>query len=312
MKKHLEIVIVLGLLFPSGAWALDIVKDGRATAVSTEDGETLSARKCIISAIDAKRLFLNLMDEADLPSGLIGRVKQVSVTSASLFKVDLALSERPVFQAYGGRPEQTIASPIIAPSLDYVYDGWVDIIAGKPSRRPGLWCACCTALDPSLAPPGKHTLWLSQFAPFELSGRRSWDKIKEQVADQVVDTFAKYAPNVKDAILGRLVTSPLDWQRLTDNIHGCAWHVDMEIHQAWGLRPLPELSRYRTPIPNLYLTGSGCHPGGGITGLPGRNAALEVLRDLGHGAPKRNVASLLKGWLALYRSFVRFRRMAGM
>jgi beta-carotene ketolase (CrtO type) len=252
------------------------------------------------------------MDEADVPSGLIGRVRQVSVTSASLFKVDLALSERPVFDAYGARPEQTIASPIIAPSLGYVYDGWVDIIAGKPSRRPALWCACCTALDPSLAPPGKHTLWLSQFAPFELSGRRSWDKIREKVADDMVDTFAKYAPNVKDAVLGRLVTSPLDWRRLTDNISGCAWHVDMEIHQAWGLRPLPELSRYRTPIPNLYLTGSGSHPGGGITGLPGRNAALEVLRDLGHGAPKRNVASLVKGWLALYRSFARFRKMTGM
>lgn len=288
------------------------IRGSRATAVTTETGETYEAGKCVVSAIDARRLFLSLMDEADVPAGLIGRVKQVSVNSASLFKVDLALSQKPVFDRYGGRDEQTIASPIIAPSLDYVYDGWVDIMAGRPSREPGLWCACCTALDPSLAPEGKHTLWLSQFAPFRLSDGKSWDEIEEQVADQMVDTFCEYAPNVKDAVLGRLVTSPLDWHRLTDNINGCAWHVDMEIHQAWGLRPLPELSQYRTPIANLYLTGSGTHPGGGITGLPGRNAALEVLRDLGHGAPRKSIVHLVKEWLGLYRSFRRFRKMTGM
>jgi beta-carotene ketolase (CrtO type) len=282
------------------------VKDGRAAAVTVTGGETYEAAKCVVSAIDAKRVFLNLMDEADVPSGLLTRAKQISVTSASLFKVDLALSERPVFDRYGSRPEQTLASPIIAPSLRYVYDGWVDILSGKPSREPGLWCACCTALDPSLAPEGKHTLWLSQFAPFELSSGESWDDLQEQVADQVVDTFCKYAPNTKDAILGRLITSPVEWLRLTDNPRGCAWHVDMELHQAWGLRPLPELSQYRTPIPNLYLTGSGTHPGGGITGLPGRNAAMEVLRDLGHRAPRRGVASRVREWLALYRSFRRF------
>lgn len=286
-----------------------IVRNGRATGVTTQQGETFEATKSVVSALDAKRVFLNLLDETDVPSGLIGRVKQISVASASLFKVDLALSERPVFEAYGARPEQTIASPIIAPSLQYVHDGWLDIQAREPSREPGLWCACTTALDPSLAPEGKHTLWLSQFAPFKLSGGRSWDNIGEQVADQVIETFCKYAPNVRQSIIGRLVTTPLDWYRLTDNINGCAWHVDMEIHQAWGLRPLPELSQYRTPLKGLYLTGSGSHPGGGITGMPGRNAALEVLRDLGHGVPRKGLVSLVKGYWKLWRSFQRFRKM---
>jgi len=265
----------------------------------------------VVSAIDAKRLFLSLMDPSDVPSGLLVRTRKISVESASLFKVDLALSERPVFDRYGARPEQTIASPIIAPSLEYVRDGWNDIVAGRPSENPGLWCACCTALDPSLAPEGKHTLWLSQFAPYELSGGRSWDDVSEAVADQVVDTFTRYAPNTRGAIEGRLVTTPLDWERLTDNTRGCAWHVDMEIHQAWGLRPLPELSRYRTPIANLYLTGSGTHPGGGITGMPGRNAALEVLRDAGHRVSRRSLTSMAKGYLGLLRSFLRFRKMTG-
>jgi beta-carotene ketolase (CrtO type) len=287
------------------------VSNGRASAVTTESGATFEAGKHVVSAIDARRLFLDLVDEADVPSGLVQRVEQVSVRSASLFKVDLALSERPVFERYGARPEQTIASPIIAPSLSYVYDGWLDIMGGRPSRQPGLWCACCTVLDPSLAPEGKHTLWLSQFAPFRLAGGKSWDDIREEVADQVVDAFSRYAPNTKGAVLGRLVTSPLDWQRLTDNINGCAWHVDMEMHQAWGLRPLPELSDYRTPIPNLYLTGSGSHPGGGITGLPGRNAALEILRDLGRRPPRKGIAGLVREWAGLYRSFRRFRRMTG-
>jgi beta-carotene ketolase (CrtO type) len=289
-----------------------IVKNGKAVGVQTASGNTFEATRGVISALDARRVFLNMMDESDVPSGLIGRVNQVSVASASLFKVDLALSQRPVFADYGARPEQTIASPIIAPSLQYVYDGWLDIQAGKPSREPGLWCACCTALDPTLAPEGKHTLWLSQFAPYQLSGGQSWDDIRERVADEVVDTFCKYAPNVRNAIEGRLITTPLDWERLTDNPRGCAWHVDMEIHQAWGLRPLPELSQYRTPIANLYLTGSGTHPGGGITGLPGRNAALEVLRDLGHRGPRRGLVATVKNYWGLYRSFMRFRKMTGL
>jgi len=285
------------------------MRNGTASGVSTEGGETYEASRHVVSAIDAKRVFLNLMDEADVPSGLISRVKQISTTSASLFKVDLALSELPVFERYGGLAEQTIASPIIAPSLQYIYDGWVDIMGGQPSREPGLWCACCTALDPSLAPEGKHTLWLSQFAPYNLSGGRPWEDIKEQVADQVVDAFSRYAPNTKDAVIGRLTTAPDDWHRLTDNINGCAWHVDMEMHQAWGYRPLPELSQYRTPIPNLYLTGSGSHPGGGITGIPGRNAALEVLRDMGQRPHKKGLAAKVREWAGLYRSFRRFRQM---
>jgi beta-carotene ketolase (CrtO type) len=277
----------------------------------TKDAETFEAGSHVISAIDAKRLFLELMDEGDVPSGLLQRVRQVSVTSASLFKVDLVLSARPVFERYGGLPEQTLASPIIAPSLNYVLDGWIDIESGQPSREPGLWCACCTALDPSLAPEGKHTLWLSQFAPFRLAGGRSWDDVREETADRAIETFARYAPNVRSAVLGRQVTSPLDWRRLTDNTNGCAWHVDMEMHQAWGFRPLPELSQYRTPIPNLYLTGSGLHPGGGITGLPGRNAALQILKDMGHGTPKKGLTGLVREWMGLYRSFRRFRRMTG-
>jgi len=286
-----------------------IVEGNRAKAVVTATGETFEARRCIVSGLDARRVFLKLIPEADVPSGVLGRVRQISVASASLFKVDLALSERPVFSNHGSRPEQTIASPIIAPSLQYVYDGWLDIQAGQPSREPGLWCACATALDPSLAPEGRHTLWLSQFAPYELSGGKSWDDVREQVADQIVGTFCRYAPNVKDAIIGRLITTPLDWERLTDNPRGCAWHVDMELHQAWGLRPLPELSQYRTPVEGLYLTASGTHPGGGITGLPGRNAAHQVLRDLEHRVPKKGLVSLARGYLKLWRSFQRFRKM---
>jgi beta-carotene ketolase (CrtO type) len=287
------------------------VRNGRATGVTVAGGETFEAGQHVVSAIDARRLFLNLMDEGDVPTGLLQRVRQVSVTSASLFKVDLALSERPVFERYGSRPEQTLASPIIAPSVQYVRDGWLDIESGRPSREPGLWCACCTALDPGLAPEGQHTLWLSQFAPYRLAEGRSWDDLRESVADQVIDAFGRYAPNTQGAVLGRLVTTPLDWERLTGNPNGCAWHVDMEMHQAWGFRPLPELSRYRTPIPNLYLTGSGSHPGGGITGLPGRNAALQILKDMGHAAPKKGVVGLMREWLGLYRSFRRFRTMTG-
>lgn len=284
------------------------IKAGRATAVGTEAGELFETSGCVVSSIDAGRLFLGLLDESDVPRGLVGRVKQVSVASAALFKVDLALSEVPVFKRHGSRPEQTIASPVLAPSLEHVRDAWADIIAGRPSESPVLWAACPTALDPSLAPEGGHTLWLAQFAPFALAGGRSWDEVKQEAADRAVETFCGYAPNTRDAILGRLVTSPLDRQRLTGNTNGCPWHVDMGLHQSWGLRPLPELSRYRTPITNLYLTGSGCHPGGGLTGLPGRNAALEVLRDAGHKVRSVTLRSAARNYLGLLKSLLHFRR----
>lgn len=180
----------------------------RLIAVSTQAGECFETSGCVVSSIDVGRLFLGLLGEGDVPRGLAGRVEQVSVASAPLLKIDLVLAEVPVFERHGSRPEQTIASPVLAPSWDYVRDAWADIAAGRPAEGPALWSACPMALDVSLAPEGGHTLWLAPFAPFALSGGRSWDEAKQAVAHRAEETFCRYAPNTRDAIPGRLVTSP--------------------------------------------------------------------------------------------------------
>jgi phytoene dehydrogenase-like protein len=221
----------------------------------------------------------------------------------ALLKVDVALSGLPVFDRYGGKPEQTLATSCIAPSMTYIEEAFDDIMHGHPSRKPALWCAVASHLDPTLAPPGKHTLWLSQFAPARLSDGRSWDEARDEVADNMIATWCQYAPNTRDLTIDRHISSPLDWERRTGNLNGSAFHVAMTVNQLWGFRPTPALSRYRTPIQGLYLSGSGSHPGGGVTGLPGRNTAMEVLADLGHKPPRKGMIASGKEMLRMYRAF---------
>ncbi|HVA89171.1 MAG TPA: NAD(P)/FAD-dependent oxidoreductase, partial [Chloroflexota bacterium] len=138
-----------------------------------------------------------------------------------------------------------------------------------------------SALDPSLAPEGTHLFWLAAFVPYTFRDGRHWDQAKEEVADRLLETVGRVAPNVPGSLVARQVLSPLDWQRRTGNLNGNADHLDTGIDQMLGNRPSPDLSGYKTPIRGLYLSGAGTHPGGGITGDPGRNAAREYLRDRG-------------------------------
>ena len=257
------------------------VKAGAATGVRTTDGQEFRAARAVISSIDARRVFTRLVEPQHVDERLRRRAGNITISNVTMMKLDCALSELPRFEKYGAGPQADIGSHIICPSVQYLEKAFDDAKQGLPPREPALWSVCASALDPSLAPPGMHTLYLFQFAPYELAGGRDWEDIKEEVGDSMLDTLAQYAPNVCRAVVARRVSSPVDEERRTGNIKGQGYHIDSTLNQLYGFRPLPELSRYRTPIKGLYLTGAGTHPGGGITCIPGHNTAQIVMEDLG-------------------------------
>lgn len=248
----------------------------------------------VVSSADAKTLFTELLPSRLVPDKLARQVARIYYSDVGLCKADVLVSKGADFSESrgdraGAGPDPAIATGIVAPGYEtYMKTGWLDILGGKPSRRPALWCVEATALDPSLAPEGYHTLWLSQFAPKRLRGRKTWDDVKEDVGLAMFDEYARYAGLERDDIVDIVVTTPDDMRRLVCSVD--PFGVGMNIDQMLSYRPTPALSRYRAPIKGLYLTGSGTHPGGGVTGLPGRNAALEVLADAKqlNGAPRRD------------------------
>lgn len=255
------------------------VRSGRAIGVILEDGEKIDA-EVVASSADPKRTFLQLIEEEDLPASFRAKIEGIEMAGSSL-KVNLILGELPDFSAYPG----IVAGPQhkgtihICPSLAYMEQAWREAVQGIPSKHPMLECCIPTTYDGSLAPTGRHVMSIFvQYAPYQLK-EGTWDDIRERYADRVVDTLADYAPNVKSAIIHRQVLTPLDLEREFGLTHGNIFHGDMILSQLFSLRPLRGWARYRTPIENLYLCGSGAHPGGGVTGLPGCNAARQILSD---------------------------------
>jgi phytoene dehydrogenase-like protein len=176
---------------------------------------------------------------------------------------------------------QHVALQFICPDLGYLERAYADYLSGQPSRNPALIAMTFSAVDPTLAPSGQHTMFLwGQYYPYELASGESWDDIGDCVADHMLDTLVQYAPNVKDAVIGRLVEHPLYLERTLGLLRGNVMHLDMSVDQMFLLRPALTLSNYRGPLPGLYLTGASTHPGGGIMGAAGRNAAATLLHEL--------------------------------
>ena len=168
----------------------------------------------------------------------------------------------------------------ICPSIDYIERAWDDAKYGQPSRRPLLEMTVPTMYDPSLAPAGKHIMGIFlQYAPFTLSKGATWDDLREPFADRVLDLIAEYAPNIRDIVEHRQVLTPLDLERRFAITGGNIFHGEMSLDQMFVMRPAAGWARYRTPLANLYLCGSGAHPGGGVMGAPGYNCAREILKD---------------------------------
>ncbi len=269
-----------------------LIDNGRAVGVRVANGTEYRATKGVISNIDAKRVFLQLIDPAevnDADPNLRERLdRRIVNNNETILKIDLALSEPLRFEHHNHQDEYLIGSILIADSVSHVEKAHSDCTLGKiPDEDPSVYMVMPTALDPSMAPEGKHTLWIEFFAPYQiadaagtgLKGTGWTDELKHKVADRVIDKIADYAPNIKNSIIARRVESPAELGERLGAYKGNYYHIDMTLDQMVFFRPLPELANYKTPIEGLFLTGAGTHPGGSISGMPGRNCARVFLHE---------------------------------
>ena len=267
-----------------------LVDDGRAVGVQVQNGVEYRAKKGVISNIDAKRVFLQLMDPGDVNAvdkDLRERLdRRIVNNNETILRIDCALSEAPRFEEYNHRDEYLIGSVLIADSVRQVEIAHQEPEVGNiPDADPSFYAVVPTMRDPSMAPPGQHTLWIEFFAPYQIAGAEGtgfagtgWtDDLKNKVADRVIDKFADYAPNIKQSIIARNVESPAELGDRLGAYKGNYYHLDMTLDQMVFFRPLPEIANYTTPLEGLFLTGAGTHPGGAISGMPGRNCARTVL-----------------------------------
>ena len=256
-----------------------LVREGRAYGIALAGGEELHA-KIVISNADPKISFLKLMDPADVDTDFRSEIEKIKIQGCS-FKINLALDRLPDFTAYPGSSlgPQHKTTIHICPSMDYVDRGWEDAAAGMPSENPLIEITIPTAYDDSIAPPGKHIMCIfAQYAPYKLRDG-DWDTLKDAFADRCIAAVEEYAPGFRNAIIHRQVISPLDMERDYSLTGGNIFHGDMTVDQLFFMRPAPGWAQYRTPVQGYYLCGSGAHPGGGVMGAPGYNAAREVLKD---------------------------------
>ncbi|MFT5522445.1 MAG: phytoene dehydrogenase-like protein [Pirellulaceae bacterium] len=256
-----------------------IVDQGRVVGVLTSDGKMLEA-PIVASSVDAHLTFEKFLDPNVLPKSFREAISRIDYSSASA-KINLALSEPPNFTC---RPSAGVAphhhgTMHIGPTLDYLERAYDDAKYGWPSTEPILELTMPTSVDKTIAPEGKHILSMFvQYAPYKLA-EGSWDDIKEDFADRCIETLARYAPNVPAAIEHRQVLSPLDLERTFGLTGGNIMQGAMNFNQLFAFRPVPGWADHRSPINGLYLCGAASHPGGGVMGACGMNAATEILRD---------------------------------
>ncbi len=262
-----------------------LVRGQRAVGVRTATGEEFLARRAVVAAVSPVRVFGELIDPDALDPAFRRRVQSIQVDNTGVIKVFYALSDAPVFSNSGddgtNRGFRTAAG-MLCPTISHADAMWAAIRRRElPPEIGWSWCTHTSTLDPTMAPPGAHTLGLHVWVPVELADGRGWDeRARETMAMRLLDEYARCAPNVKSSLIAWAARTPTDYEDVTDNPNGNMFHVDYVPHQMFGLRPLPELSDYRTPLGALYLTGAGTHPGPAVTGLPGHNTAHVILDDI--------------------------------
>ena len=254
-----------------------LLKNGQAQGVALANGDELYAQ-FISSSVDPRLTFMKFVGEEHLPDDFAGDLKRYKYRGSS-GKVNLALSGLPSFTAKPGAGPHLRGAVSISPSVDYMERAYDEAKYGRYSRRPYIDIVIPSLTDPSVAPPGKHVMsCFVQYAPYNLK-EGNWDDKREEFGDTVIDTIAEHAPNIKDLILHRQVLTPLDIERDFGLSEGNIFQGELTLEQLFFLRPAPGWAQYRTPIRSLYMCGSATHPGGGIMGAPGRNAALQLLKD---------------------------------
>jgi phytoene dehydrogenase-like protein len=253
------------------------MKHGRATGVVLENGDEIAA-KAVVSGVDPNRTFLRLVGEEHLDPEFARQVKRFKMRGSS-GKVNLALDALPEFACLPGHGPQLRGDITIAPSIAYLERAYDDAKYGAFSRRPFMDIVIPSLTDPTVAPPGKHTMSIFvQYAPYKLKeGAADWPNQRESFGDAVIDTLSEYMPNLKSRILHRQVLSPWDLEQIYGLTEGNIFHGELSLEQLAFLRPVAGWSRYRTPVDDLWMCASGTHPGGGIMGAPGALCARTML-----------------------------------
>jgi len=256
-----------------------LVKNGKVRGVVLADGDEIQA-PVISSSVDPRQTFVKMIEPDELPAEFLEEVRRYKFRGSS-GKVNLALDALPNFKSLRGSGPHLRGAISISPSVEYMERAYDDAKYGNFSRRPYVDMVIPTLTDPSVAPPGKHILsCFVQYAPYKLRPGLNWDEQRETFGNNVINTIAEYAPNIKDIILHKQVLTPLDLEREWGLSEGNIFQGELSLEQLFFLRPVPGYAQFRTPIRNLYLCGSATHPGGGIMGAPGRLAALEILKDI--------------------------------
>jgi phytoene dehydrogenase-like protein len=251
------------------------------TGVALESGEEIDA-PIVLSSADAKVTFLDLLEPGTLDPAFEQEVRRFKFRGSS-GKVNLAVDRLPDFTALPGVGEHLRGAISFSPSTREMEQAYDDAKYGHWSHRPYIDMIIPTLVDPGMAPPGKHVIsCFVQYAPYKLAPELgTWDDQREAFGDAVINRIAEFAPNIKDIILGRQVLTPLDIERTLGLTEGNIFQGELSLEQLFFNRPVPGYARFRTPVRNLWLSGSSTHPGGGLMGANGRLAALEVLKARG-------------------------------
>ena len=266
-------------LFTDAPVARVVIRDGRASGIALADGSEVAARR-VVANVNPKLLYQQLIDAGALDVDFLRRIDAYRCASAT-FRMNVALDALPDFSCQPGDGPHLRSGIIIAPSLDYMERAYFDARQHGWSREPIVEMLIPSTVDASLAPTNKHVASLfCQHANPELPDGRSWDEVKEQVADLMIATVDRHAPNFARSVIARRVLSPLDLEREFGLIGGDIFHGALSLDQLFSARPVLGNGHYRGPLKGLYMCGAGTHPGGGVTGVPGHNAAREILRDV--------------------------------
>ncbi len=268
-----------------------VVDGGRATGIELVDGRRLTATRAVISNAHVVTTMLSLVGREQLPRTLVEKVENLRIGNGFGMILRCASNELPRYTAMPHDPAaHSPANPhpshtglqLLCPSAAHLDHAYADYLRGIPSRDPALLLMTFSAIDGTLAPLGKHRVFIwSQYHPYEMSGGARWDDIREREADRLIEAASRWAPNLRTAITDRYIQTPLDIERKHGMLRGNVMHLEMSFDQMFLFRPMPELSSYTTPIDRLYLTGASTHPGGGIFAASGYNTAHVVLKAVG-------------------------------
>jgi len=252
-----------------------VCRNGTVSGVILADGSSISAR-CVASSLDPQRTFLHLVSNSDLSDEFIKDISSYK-TRGSSGKVNLALNSLPVFKCLPDPGDHLQGAISISPSIDYLERAYDEAKYGHYSSKPYLDILIPSTLDPEIAPPGKHVMSIFvQYVPYDL--KDGWDAIsRDNFGDTVISTLEQYVPDLRNIILHKQILTPLDIERKLGITQGNIFHGELSPHQLFSMRPTLGYGNYKTPIQGLFMCGSGSHPGGGVSGYPGHNAAREIL-----------------------------------